>query len=392
MIVVGPSGRRVVLPARAGLTYPGYGIAVPRLRFDSWLRDAAVAAGADAIDRHGCDRRCPTRTDPVVLDDGRRLEADVVVGADGATSVVADAAGLVDHGAVLWGFAQRAYVDQDVERPIIVLWDDPRWRGFPGYGWLFPGDGRPANVGLGLGLGPVRTGRRGGRSLRRLLRSSAHARPPHRHRRGPPARWLAEDGHGRHHPAGGRTLLVGDAAGLVNPLQGEGIAPAMTSGHAAADAVLAGPGDAAERYRTHPRRRPGRYASVAAAVHAVSISGSPRRVAGPRSRPHPARSGAGHRRALGAVLERPARRGAARPGDPRRYRRPPALAAWRRGAREPDATWRKASSAATTPRRLSHRAELVDTESTPEPPAARGAVADGSMPVHGGHPELAHKT
>ena len=43
-------------------------------------------------------------------------------------------------------------------------------------------------------------------------------------------------------PASGRVLLVGDAAGLVNPLQGEGIAQAMSSGRAAAEAILGSPG------------------------------------------------------------------------------------------------------------------------------------------------------
>ena len=50
-------------------------------------------------------------------------------------------------------------------------------------------------------------------------------------------------------PAAGRVLLVGDAAGLVNPLQGEGISQAMTSGHAAAAwAILGEPGSAATHY------------------------------------------------------------------------------------------------------------------------------------------------
>ena len=49
-------------------------------------------------------------------------------------------------------------------------------------------------------------------------------------------------------PAEGKVLLVGDAAGLVNPLQGEGIAQALASGQAAARAVL----DPARRRR---RRR-----------------------------------------------------------------------------------------------------------------------------------------
>src|SRR5215211_4055946 len=49
MLIVGPTDRRVVLPARAGRTYPGHGIALPRLRFDAWLHDAARDAGADAV-------------------------------------------------------------------------------------------------------------------------------------------------------------------------------------------------------------------------------------------------------------------------------------------------------------------------------------------------------
>jgi flavin-dependent dehydrogenase len=50
-------------------------------------------------------------------------------------------------------------------------------------------------------------------------------------------------------PAAGRVLLVGDAAGLVNPLQGEGISQAMTSGRLAAESILAEPRAAAQLYR-----------------------------------------------------------------------------------------------------------------------------------------------
>ena len=49
MLVVGPRGRRVVLPARAGRTYPDHGVVVPRHRFDASLREAAIEAGADPI-------------------------------------------------------------------------------------------------------------------------------------------------------------------------------------------------------------------------------------------------------------------------------------------------------------------------------------------------------
>ena len=87
-----------------------------------------------------------------------------MIGADGATSEVAAAAGLVDPKRVLWGFAVRTYVPQVVDLPAIVLWEPTPWRAFPGYGWVFPGDGG-ANVGLGIGTRsdrkpvPMRSGR-----------------------------------------------------------------------------------------------------------------------------------------------------------------------------------------------------------------------------------------
>ena len=276
MMVVGPTGRRVLLPARAGRTYPDHGLAITRLRFDAWLRDAAVAAGAEPV----TGRVVAVRAGTVELDDGSRLFADMVVGADGATSGVAAAAGLVDPGAVLWGFAHRSYVTQDVDRPIIVLWDEAPGYGFPGYGWLFPGEAGTANVGLGLGLRADRSGASRAVAcfdvfcdhLRRLGLLSAHVEG---RRLGG---WLKMGMVGTV-AARGPILLVGDAAGLVNPLQGEGIAPAITSAAAAAEAILAGPGSAASRYRQHLAAGPGRYASVAAPLHASAITGSPRRVA-----------------------------------------------------------------------------------------------------------------
>jgi menaquinone-9 beta-reductase len=281
MVVVGPTGRRVRLPTRAGVTYPDHGLAIPRVDFDAWLREAAIAAGAEPVTgRVSAGRHDEAgRLTGVVLDGGRRLDADIVIGADGATSTVADIAGLVDHRAVLWGFAQRAYVREEVDRPVIVLWDESPWQGFPGYGWLFPGVGGAANIGLGLGL----RGRRAdaSRAVTRFDAFCTHLRalgllsaPVEGRRLGG---WLKMGIVGTV-PARDHTLLIGDAAGLVNPLQGEGIAPAITSGRAAAEAVLAAPGSAAERYRRVLARSPGRYASVSAPLHAASIAGSSRRV------------------------------------------------------------------------------------------------------------------
>ena len=67
-------------------------------------------------------------------------------------------------------------------------------------------------------------------------------------------------------PATGNVLLVGDAAGLINPLQGEGIAPAMISARLAAEAVLAGPCRAGAVYTQALAEAFGRYMSGASAV------------------------------------------------------------------------------------------------------------------------------
>jgi flavin-dependent dehydrogenase len=177
---------------------------------------------------------------------------------------------------VLWGFALRAYIDDPVSVPHIVFWEPATWRGFPGYGWLFPGVGGRANVGLGLGvLADRRAGARAthdfGEFIEHLWRVGVldtHVAPS-----AIPSRlggWLKLGMVGTT-PARGRVLLVGDAAGLVNPLQGEGISQGMQSGRAAAEAVLAGPGAAATRYRAFLTRTFVPYQSAAAPAHAALL-------------------------------------------------------------------------------------------------------------------------
>jgi geranylgeranyl reductase family protein len=278
MVVVGPSGRRVLLPCFEGTDYPGHGIAVPRHGFDAWLTGKALDAGAGAVagrvehlgqGRGGADG--PGAVD-VALDDGRRLRADVVVGADGATSRVADAAGLVDPRRVLWGFAVRVYLEEPVDLPHIVLWEREHRRVFPGYGWLFPGPGGRANAGLGIGTMSDR--RAGAGAVRLLPEFLEHLRrlglvhdPGDGSGPGRLGGWLKMGLVGTT-PAAGPVLLTGDAAGLVNPLQGEGIAHAMTSGRLAAEAVLAGPASAAARYRRGIAASHLDFHRVAAAAHA----------------------------------------------------------------------------------------------------------------------------
>lgn len=277
MVVVGPTGRRVHLPCHPGTTYPGYAFASPRASLDAILQEAAVRAGAEPfVGRAGEALFRDSRLEGFVVSGGERVRADVVIGADGATSRVAEVAGLVDSTRALWGFALRAYIDDPVQVPHIVLWEPTAWRGFPGYGWLFPGVGDRANVGLGLGvLSDRKAGARAAQQfdpfLEHLWRAGVlDSRVPPTSVANRLGGWLKMGMVGTT-PARGRVFLVGDAAGLVNPLQGEGISQAMRSGRAAAEAVLAGPDAAATRYRAYLASAFAPYQSIAAPAHAALL-------------------------------------------------------------------------------------------------------------------------
>ena len=269
LLAVGPSGRRSRLPAFAGRSYPGHGIVVPRVAFDHALREAALAAGAVGV------RARIAAVDPgpggtvraVLASDGRRLAADVIIGADGALSPVARLAGMLADKAALWGFAVRAYVPGEVPLPLLVLLESAPWRIYPGYGWLFPGADGQANVGIGIGMGGTRRSAplRGDLEwFTALLRARGDLRPGAEP--GPViGGWLRMGGTGTP-PARGNVLLVGDAAGLINPLQGEGIAAAMISGRLAAEAVLADPCRAGPAYSQALEAAFGRYLPGASAL------------------------------------------------------------------------------------------------------------------------------
>ncbi len=287
MAVIGPSGGRVILPAVPGLTYPGCAWALPRKVFDDVLYRAAMEAGAVAITARVAAVEVESGGDVgggaavVHLDDRGRLRAGALIGADGATSAVAGSVGMVRADRVQWGFAVRTYIDAEVELPVIVLFDEEPGVGFPGYGWLFPGPDGQANAGVGVGTGSDR--RAGARATRYLDTFLAHLRRlgllPADAVAGPRLGGWLKMGMLGTSPVSGPVLLVGDAAGLVNPLQGEGIAQAMLSGRAAASAVLGvgGGRDAGAVYGQWLRQHQSAYQGSTAALQGLLL-GRPRMV------------------------------------------------------------------------------------------------------------------
>ena len=197
-----------------------------RARLDAYLVERAVEAGAVFEDGRRLVRLRPLAEGVrLSFDDGGELTASAVVAADGANGVCRRSLGLprLRHAVALE--ANSAGVPS--------LWADSvglELGSMPGgYGWIFPkGD----HCNLGVGGWPV-----AGPGLRRELaaysRSEGFA----------PARLEAQRGHqlplrDPGSPAvQGRVAFVGDAAGLVDPLSGEGISNAFRSARLAATEV-----------------------------------------------------------------------------------------------------------------------------------------------------------
>ena len=202
-----------------------------RSRLDAFLLERAVAAGAVVHERDALRGVDADAAGVTVRADRGLYQGRVLIGADGANGVVARASGLA--GGRDLGLAFEANAPFADGPP-------PAWRRTAGldlglipggYGWLFP-KGDHVNIGVGgwQYTGPTLRGRLAemarhyGVDPARLERMRGHHLPLRR--RGAPI-------------ARGRVALVGGAAGLIDPLSGEGIYAAFVSGEAAARHALA---------------------------------------------------------------------------------------------------------------------------------------------------------
>ncbi len=247
----GPSGvdRKMVRPTWV----------IPRSTFDLRLLEAAHAAGATVL-RHRV-RELAQRSS-IVLDG--EVEARTVVGADGAHSIVRRALGRAPGPMAV---ALRGYSPTPPDRANaqVIVYDTARQ---PAYAWSFDrGDGL-SNVGYGELVGHPHERSTKAQMMERLdtlLPGAADGGTSWKGQQLPLST-------GRWRPPAGRVLLAGDAAGLVNPMTGEGIyyavATGLAAGRAAAEAALAGqPATAGERYgRATKRLLAGHLRHVAAAA------------------------------------------------------------------------------------------------------------------------------
>jgi menaquinone-9 beta-reductase len=265
--------------------YPPYGYVVRRRDLDQLVAENAVKAGATLW--QGAEATEPLfdasrpgagRLDGAVIkrkdsDGPEEVRARYVVVADGSNSRFGRALGTSRNRSYPQGMAIRTYFESPmhddpwIESALDVR--DRQGKSLPGYGWVFPvGDGT-INVGIGL-LSTFKDWKSINTS--HLMEEWAATAPAH---------WGIDPTKPLQAPTGGRLpmagsvgpkaganfLVAGDAAGAVNPFNGEGIDYAYETGRLAADvldeAIRTGSGLALRRYPETLEREFGLYFKVA---------------------------------------------------------------------------------------------------------------------------------
>ncbi len=273
----GADGYKLDLPWPTIRSFPSFGLVMSRFDFDHLLAQKAVKAGAtfqQGVEATEARQEGGWVTGAVLKDaDGneREVRARYVIAADGASSKLGGRLGVTRDPTRALGIAARRYYrsPRPFEPVLEAFLTLPGGGGFmPGYGWVFFLPDGVLNVGAGL-MSTFKQFQ--GVSAQKVFDTFVQALPPEwelteENALGPVRSGPLPTGLNRRPSAVPGMLLVGDAAGMVNPFNGEGISSAMESGQLAAEltaeALVRGKPAIAQMYPTQLRKEYGRYYSV----------------------------------------------------------------------------------------------------------------------------------
>lgn len=238
------AGRVMELPFPELDAWDNFGLVKPRKDLDKLVLEHAEAAGAKVV--YGMQATEPIFDKGVAVGvrskrDGEdeEVRASFIVCAEGAATKFARALGRSRDLEYPMGLAIRQYFDSPLEHcGWFDAWLDIRTKEdqVPGYGWLFPvGDGK-VNIGVGL-LSTYGDWRNV--NLHKLQEAFIANLPPEVEVRSASEGTKPRAGRlfmgGSVWPAHGPGfVLTGDAAGMINPCNGEGIAYGYETGRMAA--------------------------------------------------------------------------------------------------------------------------------------------------------------
>ena len=247
-MIAGKTRRELEWPS--GGTFPSYGAVWTRKELDSHLLETASQSGAkifynsEALPMFDGDQVIGVTCGP------DRWSSKLVVAASGAPGKVARMLGTERKTDEPYGIAIRTYVesprhaDEYLEASLAMR--DSNGTPIPGYGWMFPTGKGTVNLGVGA-LSTMKGFRKLNlNTLCDIYRDSIADEwevGPYLEK---PRAWrLPMTSQKRH---GNGWVAVGDAAGLINPMNGEGIDYSLESGMLISDLFLENPQTASSRY------------------------------------------------------------------------------------------------------------------------------------------------
>ena len=227
----------------SGLEHVPMGFVIRREVFDNFLFQEAREVADTCIEEFSV-RELVVETGEVRGVRGNRagngemieFRSRIVLGADGFNSIVARKMGLYNHDPRHWVVALRCYYRNvsDLTDHIELHYLDEV---IPGYFWIFPLENGYANVGVGMLHEYIRR-----RKVNLKIALENAIRDPVFEDRfkeseavGEPVGWNLPVGSKHREIFGSGFMLLGDAAGLIDPFTGEGIGNAMYSARLAVE-------------------------------------------------------------------------------------------------------------------------------------------------------------
>jgi len=221
-----------------------YSINVDRLEFDNLLRTTAIDAGAHLFDKHlSVDFVTKNKKKIGIItkssEGTKEYLGKILIIADGMSSKLAPKSGLREK----WkideiGLCECAIMEGEnsLDKHSMSMF----FRAYKGYGWIFPIDDKRFNIGVGTWLDE---------NLNTSLNQAydEFLTDPHIKKFFPQSQYKEIWKGAYPIPAlgvkekslyGENIMLIGDAAGFVSPISGEGIHPSIVSGQAAAEVAI----------------------------------------------------------------------------------------------------------------------------------------------------------
>ena len=216
-----------------------------RKNFDYGLVKIAVAKGVDFLDEKTVtDIKILKDKAIIILEDGEKVESEIVIGADGARSVIVEKSNLVKNtDDICVSLVQEQTM---LEEQLKKYFSEKRTihifikiQGIAGYGWIFP---KKKHVSVGIGEFESAVDKSKPKTnLKEIYEKYIDTLKENNIL---PRDFKIENPKGSTLPVfplektfADRVLLCGDAAGFINSITGEGIYYAMTSGEIAANVI-----------------------------------------------------------------------------------------------------------------------------------------------------------